>query len=293
MKPLLFPMPGEEARVMTLAKLCDAEVGEMNFRRFPDGEAYFRLEPNPSGRSIAFVCGLDHPDAKLLTLMMAADTAIDLGARRVGLVAPYLPYMRQDRRFRPGEPVSARLVARLIGERFHWLVTVDPHLHRIRTLSELYSMPTGPVSATPLIADWIRSAVAAPFIVGPDVESEQWVAGIAARLGCPHVTLAKDRSGDRKVEITAPDLAAVSSRTAVLVDDIASSGATLVEAVRVLRRTGLAPVACVVVHALCPSRVTKRLHDMGARLVSIDTVAHPTNAIDCTVLLASETRQLL
>jgi ribose-phosphate pyrophosphokinase len=105
--------------------------------------------------------------------------------------------------------------------------------------------------------------------------------------------LAKERSGDRRVAVTAPDLAAVSSRSAVVVDDIASSGATLIEAARTLRRAGLPPRACAVVHALCSSRVTRRLQAMGARLVSIDTVAHATNAISCTALLASETRQLL
>ena len=90
MKPLLFAMPGNEPRAGKLSALCRADEGAMNLRRFPDGETYFRLEPDVAARSVAFVCTLDHPDDKLTALLMAADTARELVPRRVGLIAPYL-----------------------------------------------------------------------------------------------------------------------------------------------------------------------------------------------------------
>lgn len=289
----LFAMPGEEARAAALAVPCEAEPGAMNLRRFPDGEVYFRLEPDLAGRSVAFVCTLDHPDDKLLALLMAADTARELGARRVGLIAPYLAYMRQDRRFRPGEPVSARLFARLVARSFDWLVTVDPHLHRIHALSEVYPVGLGVVASAPLLAQWIAGNVANPLVVGPDGESEQWAADVAGRLAAPHVTMTKERRGDRQVVVGAPDLAAFAGRTAVLIDDIVSSGETAIEAVRQLARQGFAPPACLAVHALCPAAATAALAGLGTRLVSVDTVAHPTNAIACEPLLAQEVDRLL
>lgn len=293
MKPLFFPVPGNESHAETLAALCSAEVGRMNFRRFPDGESYFRLEPEVATRSVAFVCTLDHPDDKLLALTMAADTARELGARRIGLVAPYLPYMRQDRRFRPGEPISARLVGRMISRPFDWLVTVDPHLHRISRLSQAYSLTLGVVAAAPLIADWIGREVKNPLIVGPDAESRQWAANVAERLGAPFTVLSKTREGDQAVEISAPELQSYAGRTAIFVDDIVSSGATLVEAVKRLQAQGFEHPICVVIHALSDPVITAQLQAIGARLVSIDTVAHPSNAISCATLLASETGQLL
>jgi ribose-phosphate pyrophosphokinase len=293
MSRLLFALPDEEERATALAEMCRAELGAMNLRRFPDGEAYFRLEPEIAGRSVAFVCALDRPDDKLLTLLMAAETARELGARRVGLIAPYLAYMRQDRRFRPGEPVSARLFARLVSQSFDWLVTVDPHLHRIHVLSQLYPIRLGVAAAAPVIARWIAANVAQPLIIGPDDESEQWTAEVAARLGAPHAVMQKERRGDREVSVVAPDLSAFAGRTAVLVDDIVSSGETAIEAISQLKRDGFPPAACVAVHALCPVEVTAALKALGAPLVSVDTVAHPSNAISCLPLLAREADRFL
>src|SRR6185503_12811188 len=120
------------------------------------------------------LCTLADPDAKFLPLIFAAATARELGAARVGLVAPYLAYMRQDRRFNPGEAVTSRYVAKLISGAFDWLVTVDPHLHRYGALGEIYTIPTRAIHAAPLMSDWIRRNVPDPLIVGPDSESEQW-----------------------------------------------------------------------------------------------------------------------
>lgn len=293
MRPLLFGFPGNEARTQRLAALCGAQEGRVNLRRFPDGETYFRLEPELAGLPIGLVCTLDHPDEKLLALMMAADTARELGARRVGLVAPYLPYMRQDRRFHAGEPVSARLVGKMISRSFDWMVTVDPHLHRISRLSQVYTLKLGVVAAAPLLAEWIANEVRQPLIVGPDSESRQWAADVAERLDAPYAVMNKVRRDDDRVELMAPDLDAYAGRTPVFVDDIVSSGATMLEAVRQLVAQGFTRPVCVVAHALGPPELAKELQSLGARLVSVDTVAHPTNAISCDALLASEVGQLL
>ena len=88
-------------------------------------------------------------------LLFAADAARQLGARKVGLVAPYLCYMRQDRSFKPGEAVTSRSFAALLSRACDWLVTVDPHLHRYKSLSEIYAIPARALHAGPAIADWI------------------------------------------------------------------------------------------------------------------------------------------
>jgi ribose-phosphate pyrophosphokinase len=92
-----------------------------------------------------------------LPLLFAADTARDLGARRIGLVAPYLAYMRQDIRFHAGEAVTSRTFAAILSRHLDWLVTVDPHLHRYHELSEIYRIPTQVVHAAPF---WPRGSSA-------------------------------------------------------------------------------------------------------------------------------------
>lgn len=140
--------------------------------------------------------------------------------------------------------------------------------------------------AAPFLSDWIKANVSDPLLVGPDAESEQWLAAVAARARAPHVVLRKERFGDRQVRITVPDLAKWSGRTAVLIDDIVSSARTMIEAARHLSAAGLPPPVCVAVHALFADDAYRALQQVAARIVSTNTVPHETNGIDITPLLA-------
>jgi len=132
--PLIVALPGTEALAAQLANGLEGELAAAEFHRFPDGERYIRFDTPPAGRSVVLVCTLDRPDEKFLTLAFAAGSARDLGASRIGLVAPYLAYMRQDKAFKPGEAVTSVHFARLLSQSVDWLVTIDPHLHRLSAL---------------------------------------------------------------------------------------------------------------------------------------------------------------
>ena len=101
--PSLVALPGNEHMAATLAGQLGTDLAGLELRRFPDGETYLRFTVEPAGRSLALVCTLAQPDEKILPLLFAAATARELGAARIGLVCPYLAYMRQDRRFKVGE----------------------------------------------------------------------------------------------------------------------------------------------------------------------------------------------
>ena len=174
-------------------------------RRFPDEEAYLRINSECGDRDVILLCTLDHPDPKILPLLFLAEAAKQLGARRVGLVAPYLAYMRQDKRFHPREALTSKSFAQLVSKYVDWLVTVDPHLHRYTSLADIYSIPTTVAHSAPAISEWIASNVERPLVVGPDEESRQWVTDVAARAGAPHIVLVKLRSGDRDVEAMLPE----------------------------------------------------------------------------------------
>lgn len=286
MKRLTLPLPGNEAFAQALAQHCDSELGSIEARQFPDGESYVRLHGDPRGRAVDLVCTLSRPDAQFLPLMFAADAARDLGASQVNLIAPYLAYMRQDKRFHEGEAVTSLCFARLLSSTFDKLVTVDPHLHRHPTLGALYAIPTTTLQAAALMADWIATHVDVPLIIGPDEESEQWAGAIASRIGAPHAVLVKTRYGDRKVDIAVPDLSAWRDRTPVLVDDIASSGRTLMVAARRLVEQGFRKPECVVVHALFAEDAWEALAPLFARIVSTDAVPHASNRIALAGLIA-------
>lgn len=292
MRPLLFSAPGNETLSAALARELDAESGAVEIRRFPDGESYVRILSQVSGRECLLVATLDRPDEKILPLLFLALTAWELGAARVTLIAPYLAYMRQDRRFQPGESVTSACFARFLSGWIDGLVTVDPHLHRRGSLEEIYTVPCTTLHAAPLISRWIHEEVENPLLVGPDVESEQWVSEVAREASAPWVVLKKERLGDRNVRISVPELDRWLDRTPVLVDDIISTARTMIETVGHLVRAGLKSPVCVGVHAVFAGSAFADLRAAGAgRIVTCNTIPHASNGIDVCPLLVGALRK--
>lgn len=287
MSRVLFSFPEQNELGARLTPLVQARPGRLDWRRFPDGESLVTIENAIDGESVAFVASLHRPDEAALALRFAAATAREFGARRVGLIAPYLAYMRQDKRFHAGEAISAPLFARFLEESFDWLVTADPHLHRNPELSSLYRIPATRVVTAPLVAQWIRDNVMDALLIGPDSESEQWVSDIAQRANLPHQVLNKIRHGDRDVEVSLPDVESARGRTPVIVDDIVSSGRTMIETLGHLKRLGLPGAVCIAIHAVFAGDAYEQLLAAGAsRVVSTDSIRHPSNAISIATLLA-------
>lgn len=294
MTRVVLPFPAQQAMAGSIADALSARVGTLDWRRFPDGESLVAVDDQLQGSDVVLLASLHEPDAMALALRFAAATAREFGARRVGLIAPYLAYMRQDTRFHRGEAVSALLFARFLQESFDWLVTADPHLHRTAELSALYSIPAARVATAPLLAEWIRANVSDGVIIGPDSESDQWVSDVARRAGLPYQVLRKIRRGDRDVEVSLPEAAAVRDRTPVIVDDIVSSGRTVIETVRHVQRLGLRAPVCVAIHAVFAAGAFEKLREVGAaRVVSTDSIPHASNAISIAPLLAAASAPLI
>ncbi|PWS34369.1 phosphoribosylpyrophosphate synthetase [Falsiroseomonas bella] len=293
-RPLVVPLDVDDPLAPGLAMALSGELASAEIRRFPDRETYLRYGSSPQGREVVLLCTLDRPDPKALPLMFAAETARELGAAGVGLVAPYLAYMRQDRRFREGEAVTSLLFAGFVSRCVDWLVTVDPHLHRHASLAALYGIPAVAAHAAPLLSAWIAREVPSPLVVGPDEESEQWAAEVARAAGAPHTVLRKVRRGDRDVEVTPPDPALLEGRTPVLVDDIVSTARTMIETVGHLRAAGAAAPVCMAVHGVFAEGAHDALLGAGAaRVLTTNTIPHASNAIDVTALLGAAVVDLL
>ena len=291
---LVFSMPGHEALGSSLATALNAPEGTLAIRECPDGETYVRGETPCDGRDVVLAANLFQPNHAVLPLMFCAQALRVLDAGRVVLVSPYLPYMRQDMRFQPGEVITSRIFAKLLSETVDGLVTIDPHLHRYTSLSEIYSIPSRVEHAAPAIAEWIRAHVEQPLIIGPDSESEQWVSEVADMAESPYLVLAKKRHGDRDVEIAVPQLDAWRGRTPVLVDDIISTARTMIETISHLTQAGYSPPTCIGVHAVFAGDSYEGLANAGAtEIVTCNTVPHPSNAIDLTAALTNGVRSLL
>jgi len=283
---MLLHFEDEAVFAEQLARAAGLEAMQVARHRFPDGELKLRL-PVPLPPSAVVLRSLHHPNEKLVELVLLADTARALGARHLTLVTPYLAYMRQDAAFHPGETVSQQIIGRLLAERFDAVVTVDPHLHRVAKLADAVPARRAiALSAAPLIGAYYAARKPQPLLLGPDAESEQWVKRAAGgSLG--HAVCTKHREGDNDVRIELPAIP-LAGRHVVLLDDVASTGGTLVECARQAVSAGAARVDAAVTHALLDAAALARLAAAGvAEFVSTDTVPHPSNRIAVAGLIAA------
>lgn len=296
----LYPLWDPAELGVRMAQRLNWPLGRLTQRQFPDGESYLRiLDEDCQDQHVVLFAQLDQPDVKLTRLLFAAHQLRSMGAASVGLVAPYLPYMRQDQRFHAGEALSSVVFADLLSRAFDWLVTVDAHLHRYQSLEQIYSIPCINLSATQAQAEFLRRQAGQFCLVGPDEESAQWVQPLAAALGWPELVLVKQRNGDRDVEVALDprgqtlDIAALSRCTPILVDDILSTGMTLKQAALTLQRLGFERPWCVVTHALFSDENRSlgevsppELDQLAARVLSCDSLHHRTNKIALDHVLA-------
>lgn len=294
MSHFVLAYPGNEQLADAVAAHLGSEIVPLEFRHFPDDEIYLRVKGLVAGKTAIVACGLDRPNDKAVGLYLLASTLRDLGVKRIVLAAPYISYMRQDQSFHDGEGVSARHFSRFLSGIVDGLVTVDPHLHRIHDLGQIYSIPSRVVAAAPAVSAWIGRNVEAPVLIGPDSESEQWVSQVAAGAKCPFVVLEKIRRGDRQVEVSLPDIEKLRGKTPVLVDDIISTARTMIAATQHVVSAGLSQPLCIGVHAIFAGSAYENLLGSGvARVITCNTVPHPTNGIDVYPSLAEGVRALL
>jgi len=283
-----FALPGSEALAIDLAELTASTCGALEVRHFPDGESYVRVRSEVAKQDVFLVCGLDSPDAKFLSLAFAARTIRSRGARSIGLIAPYLPYLRQDKAFHEGEAIASKIFADLLGHEFDRVITVDPHLHRYASLDAVYGIPTRVVRSAELIGEWVSENVDSALIVGPDSESAQWVEEIAHAADAPWTTFRKERRGDREVQLAAQSLEEWRDLMPVLVDDIVSSGATMVEGAKLLRTAGLQSPYCVAVHALFDDATGARIESLTRKFLTTDTVPNKYSHFRVAPLIAGQ-----
>lgn len=279
----------QTAPARALADGLEVPFEVVALHQFPDGEL-MPVAPPPARTVIAY-CSLDHPNDKLIALLLAADAWRRQGVERLVLVAPYLCYLRQDAVFRPGEPLSRDVICGLLGAAFDRVVSVDAHLHRTRSLSEAFGgIEAEDLSAAGPLADALAGPDR-PVVVGPDAESEPWVRRIAERVGGEVMLFRKARRADDQVWLRAPELGSVRGRPVMLVDDICSSGATLTVSAGLLRAAGAASIDAGIVHALFDAETQARLRAAGiGRIVSTNSVLHSTNRAPLAGVLAKALR---
>ena len=290
---VLQSLPSAAMVAARLATGLGITLHRIEVHRFPDGE--LRVTTGPAAPVTVIYTPFDRPNENLLAVLFAAEALRRGGAKRLVLVAPYLCYMRQDAAFHEGEAISQKVIGRLIAQTVDRIITVDAHLHRTKNLAEVFpGIQADNLSAMPAIADYLSAAGFEPatIVAGPDAESEPWVRELARRLKADYAVARKTRHGDSSVEIAFADPAMFAGRPVLLVDDIVSSGGTILACAKKLRAAGAKSIDAVITHALFPAELTATFLAAGFRSIrSTHSVPHPTNTIELDAIFAQALRE--
>ena len=274
-------LPSSASDAARLAERLCLPMHQIAQHSFPDAE--MRVTIGPVSPTTIIYASLDRPNDKLITLLFAAEALRRGGCKRIVLLSPYLCYMRQDAAFRDGEAISQTAVGQLLAGIADRVITVDAHLHRTHYIAMVFpGIESVNLSAMPAIAEALRITGLDPatVVIGPDAESRPWVSDLAGRLGLSHAVARKDRRSDRSVEISFDEPGLIAGHPALMIDDIVSSGGTLIACAKALAAAGAATIDAIVTHALFPVALLRDMNLAGIRSIrSTHGVPHPTNAI--------------
>lgn len=278
------------ALAKALARKLKSAYSPLTISTFPDGDIYLKYNTNLAKKTVVIVESFQpNSQQSFFRILIAAETAKDLGARKVILIAPYLAFLRQDARFKPGEAISSKIMGKHLSSCLDNIITIDPHLHRYRSLREVFSIGGHAVTANGLITEYIRAHYPDAVLVGPDWESSQWAGRIARKIAADSTIFAKKRYSSRKVKVEMIQPIPLKDRTVVIVDDIISTGCTLVEAAREAYRHGAQEVIAIAVHGIFAENAWQKLRKAGVKkVITTNCIEHSTNEIDVMPLLADE-----
>ena len=275
--------PASQLLATRTASLLGCEVDLTEYRVFPDGEVYCRVTGEVRGQDIAIIQST--PTARdylyLLELIDACDEA-----KSLAIIMPYMGYARQDKRFQPGEPISARALAKAVHA--DKVFTVNVH---DRSVLSYFPCEAADLSAAGVLGNYIENmSLHEPVILAPDDGALPLVKATASRFHMPFDYLDKTRLSGDEVRI-APKRLEVEGRDVVLLDDIVSTGGTIAEAVRLLRQGGAREVHVACVHAVLARNALLRMHGAGMRsLLSTDTLERATSRVSVAPVIAEALR---
>ena len=290
---IILAFPDYLSQAQRLAKRLNAPLAEVSLHHFPDSESFIQL-PSSLPEHVIVCRSLNQPNDKLIELLLCATTARELGVKRLTLVAPYLSYMRQDFANQPGVAVSQRIIGKMLANLFDDVLTVDPHLHRISSLDQAIPIKNAiSLTAADEIGRFLKRKLDYALLLGPDSESEQWVATIANKIGFDYCIAQKERQGDKDIEMILPDNNFV-NKTMVIIDDMASTGRTLGKAARLLKAAGAGDIYAVVTHPLFCDDAEAHILQAGIKAIwSTDSIDHPTSCIKLDALLANAIKAMI
>ena len=270
----------------SVARKLNARHYNLFVDKFPDDELRIRFDAELKNKTVVLVQSFyKNINDCIVETIIAAKTARELGAKKLILAAPYFPYFRQDKRFHKGEAISQEIISDLFSKYFDAVVLMDPHLHRTKNLNKLFKVKAVKLTANSLIAHYIKKHIKNPVIIGPDEESYKWAQHVAEMIKVEFRILEKKRYSSYHVEVKLNKKIDLSNKNVVIVDDIISTGNTILKAAKLLRKLGAKNIYCICVHGIFVNDALKKLQKDRIKVVSTNTIPSKAARIDVSEVI--------
>lgn len=260
-----------------IAHHLGVSLGNMIVTRFSDGEINVKVEESVRGMDVFVVQPTCRPvNESFMELMIILDAFHRASARRITVVMPYYGYARQDKKLKPREPVTARLIANMITQAgASRLLTIDLHAGQIQGF---FDLPVDHLIAGPLIAQWVKANVGLGddlTVVSPDVGGVPRTRALAEMLGAPIVIIAKRRPEPNKSEVK-EIIGDVAGRTCIMIDDMIDTAGSIASGAKAIAERGAKAVYACCTHGVLSGDAIQRLDESPIiRVVVTDTIPLP------------------
>jgi len=278
-------MGPESSMLRNLSEKMELPYVPIEFRTFPDGEVCPRI-PQIDGYSHVYIFNrLDYatfyPNRHLMEYYFLDRALEDMGIERRDMIMPYLPYGRQDKMFRLGEPFSLRYILELFASSgVSRIYTLMAHIPRLSGIVENKNMRVVNINVRDKLTEYISSIRSSnPFIIGPDGESRRWVEDISSKMGVDYAVLDKRRDFSTDDVRTTGDIPSLNGKDVYIVDDILSTGKTVENAIRMVQEKNPASINVVAVHGIFSNGAIDMLSKYDISLVTSNTIKNPFSSL--------------
>jgi ribose-phosphate pyrophosphokinase len=280
---IMYILGGTSAKhvAVNLATRLQQPLLHTIYKRFPDDEFYVRLLDDIRGQDVVIV-QTAYPDPKIIELLLIQDAVHDAGAKKITTILPYFGYSRQDKKFEDGEAISARAIAQHISVHADCVITVDPHKEHIL---KFFTVPAYSCSAVSTIAQYLKEKNI-DFILAPDKGAKERAKEAAAHINCEYDYLEKTRIDGTTVKITPKELDARGKHVAII-DDIISTGGTMANSIKELKKQGAKTVSVACSHGLFIGDAKEKLLTADCdEIISTDTIETEFSKISAAECIA-------
>ena len=266
-----------------LCKKLQASYVKKTTKRFPDEELYIQILDNISKEHVIIV-QTTYPDQKIIELFLLQDAVKEAGAKKITVVIPYFGYARQDTKFKNGEPISAKAMAKLISLNADKTITVDPHKEHIL---DFFTIPAYSCSAIPEIAKYLNKKEKIDMILAPDKGALEKAKQAAKIINCDFDYMEKTRINGTTIKIKPKKLKAKDKNVAII-DDIISTGGTMAKSIKELKKYGAKSVFVACTHGLFAGDAVKKLTSAGCKeIIATDTIYSDFSKVEIAGSIAS------